>query len=92
MCEVGLKGLEFVVGISGIVGGVVYMNVGVYDGEIKDIFEWVEVLDENLNRLKFFKLDMRFFYRYSWLKEERMVFIRAVFCFKFVDKEDIFFL
>ncbi|WAM35978.1 UDP-N-acetylmuramate dehydrogenase [Caldicellulosiruptor acetigenus] len=88
-CEAGLKGLEFSVGIPGTVGGAVYMNAGAYDGEIKDIFEWAEVLDENLNRLKLSKSDMRFSYRHSRLKEERMVLLRAAFCLKFADKEDI---
>lgn len=35
---VDLIGFEFVCGILGSVGGVVYMNVGVYGGEIKDVF------------------------------------------------------
>lgn len=88
-CEAGLKGLEFAVGIPGTVGGAVYMNAGAYDGEIKDVFEWAEVLDDNLNRLKLSKSDIRFSYRHSRLKEERMVLLRAAFCLQYASKEDI---
>jgi UDP-N-acetylmuramate dehydrogenase len=88
-CEAGLKGLEFAVGIPGTVGGAVYMNAGAYDGEIKDVFERAEVLDENLNPVELGRADMRFSYRNSRLKEEKMVLLRAVFCLKFADREDI---
>ncbi|WP_041737834.1 UDP-N-acetylmuramate dehydrogenase [Caldicellulosiruptor owensensis] len=88
-CEKGLKGLEFAVGIPGTVGGAVYMNAGAYDGEIKDVFEWAEVLDKNLNILKLSKSEMKFSYRHSRLKEEKMVLLRAVFSLEFASKEDI---
>ncbi|WPX09120.1 UDP-N-acetylmuramate dehydrogenase [Anaerocellum danielii] len=88
-CEAGLKGLEFAVGIPGTVGGAIYMNAGAYDGEIKDIFEWAEVLDENLNRLKLSNPEMRFSYRHSRLKGEKLVLLRAAFCLQYASKEDI---
>lgn len=43
----GLFGLEFVVGISGLVGGVVYMNVGVYGFDMSEIFVKVYILFED---------------------------------------------
>ncbi|BCS82138.1 UDP-N-acetylmuramate dehydrogenase [Anaerocellum diazotrophicum] len=88
-CEAGLKGLEFAVGIPGTVGGAVYMNAGAYDGEIKDVFEWAEVLDENLNPVKLGRTDMRFSYRHSRLKEEKLVLLKTVFCLQYASKEDI---
>jgi len=88
-CEKGLKGLEFAVGIPGTVGGAVYMNAGAYDSEIKDVFEWAEVLDKNLNILKLSKSEMKFSYRHSRLKEEKMVLLRAAFSLEFASKEDI---
>lgn len=42
----GLTGLEFAYGIPGSVGGAVYMNAGAYGGEMKDVLQSVEFLDE----------------------------------------------
>ncbi len=39
----GLAGLEFLVGIPGMVGGAVAMNAGAYGGEIRDVLDWAEV-------------------------------------------------
>ncbi|WAM32659.1 UDP-N-acetylmuramate dehydrogenase [Caldicellulosiruptor naganoensis] len=88
-CENGLKGLEFAVGIPGTVGGAVYMNAGAYDGEIKDVFECAEVLDEKLNILKLGKEDMRFSYRHSRLKEEKMILLRSTFRLQYAKEGDI---
>lgn len=88
-CEKGLKGLEFAVGIPGTVGGAVYMNAGAYDGEIKDIFECAEVLDENLNIIKLGKSDMRFSYRHSRLKEEKLILVKATFRLQYAGEGDL---
>ena len=42
-----LSGLEFAWGIPGNVGGAVFMNAGAYGGEMKDVVESVEYLDEH---------------------------------------------
>lgn len=39
-----LSGIEFAAGIPGTVGGGVFMNAGAYDGEIKNVVEFVRVL------------------------------------------------
>ena len=44
----GLTGLEFAYGIPGTVGGGVFMNAGAYGGEMRDVLEWVEYLDETV--------------------------------------------
>ena len=44
--ELGLTGLEFAGGIPGSVGGAVTMNAGAYGGEIVQVLEEVDFLDE----------------------------------------------
>src|SRR5699024_6173952 len=41
-----LTGLDFARGIPGSVGGVLFMNAGVYGGEIKDVLIQATVVDE----------------------------------------------
>ncbi|MDP1340966.1 FAD-binding protein, partial [Klebsiella variicola] len=49
LAERGLGGFEFASGIPGTVGGAVIMNAGAYGGEIKDIIESCEWMDEDGN-------------------------------------------
>lgn len=42
----GLTGLEFAHGIPGTLGGGVFMNAGAYDGEMAQVIDWVDCLDE----------------------------------------------
>lgn len=46
-------------------------------------------MDKNLNILKLSKSEMKFSYRHSRLKEEKMVLLRAAFSLEFAAKEDI---
>ena len=41
----GLTGLEFLAGMPGTVGGAVWMNARCYGGEIADVLEWTEIID-----------------------------------------------
>lgn len=61
----GLTGMEFASGIPGSLGGAVTMNAGAYGGEMKDVIEWVEVLDWNLNLKRLKNDEMKFMYRKS---------------------------
>ena len=45
--EAGLSGLEFASGIPGSVGGAVRMNAGAYGGEMSQVVERVDYLDED---------------------------------------------
>ena len=42
----GLTGLEFAHGIPGTMGGGVFMNAGAYEGEMAQVVDWVDCLDE----------------------------------------------
>ncbi len=43
--ELSFTGLEFAYGIPGSIGGAVYMNAGAYGGEMKDVLDYVQVMD-----------------------------------------------
>ena len=65
--ELGLGGLEFIVGLPAHLGGLICMNAGAYDKNISDFIEWIEVVDiEGLKRL--YKKDIQFNYRKTSIK------------------------
>lgn len=65
-----LTGIEFASGIPGTIGGAITMNAGAYGGEMKDVVEWVEVLDTlgKVRKIKNQYLDFR--YRKSLFTEK----------------------
>lgn len=73
----GLTGLEFASGIPGSLGGAVTMNAGAYGGEMKDIIEWVEVLDKDLNLMRLKNDDMKFVYRKSIIEPCMHIVLRC---------------
>ncbi len=75
-----LAGMEFASGIPGAVGGAVAMNAGAYNGEMKDIVEWVDLLDKNLQMIRLKNEDMEFGYRKSVVEPHHLIVIRC--CFK----------
>lgn len=72
-----LTGLEFAGGIPGYVGGAMAMNAGAYGGEMKDIVEWVEALDENLELRRYRNEEMQFGYRKSIVEPRHLVVLRC---------------
>lgn len=74
-----LRGLEFATGIPGSVGGAVMMNAGAHGGEVQEVLEWSEVMDSNGEIHRFTNADLRFDYRYSILKDNPMVVVKACF-------------
>ena len=68
-CRDGYTGLEFAHGIPGSVGGGVCMNAGAYEGELRHVIEWVEILfpDEGVRRIPC--EEIKFSYRHSILTD-----------------------
>lgn len=60
-----LAGFEFASGIPGTIGGAVFMNAGAYGGEMKDVVEWVKVINEEGDIVKYANEEMDFEYRNS---------------------------
>ncbi|MCR5206325.1 MAG: UDP-N-acetylmuramate dehydrogenase [Lachnospiraceae bacterium] len=80
--SMGYSGLEFAAGIPGSVGGAVVMNAGAYGGEIKDVFEYADVLDENGDVIRLKREDMDFGYRKSIIQEKEYIVLDVMFVLK----------
>lgn len=87
--ENGLTGLEFASGIPGTVGGALIMNAGAYDGEMKQVVEYVSVSDKEGNLLELNNDTMEFGYRTSVLKNQKFVVTECCFLLQAGDKEEI---
>lgn len=87
--ENNLSGLEFISGIPGSIGGLIFMNAGAYKKEIKDILIDVLVLkDSELVLMN--KDELGFSYRHSIFKEHRdWIIVAARFSLDVSNKEDI---
>lgn len=85
----GLSGMEFAHGIPGTVGGGVYMNAGAYGGEIAQICESVEVMDENGSLSIRDCAHMGLSYRHSILEDEGGIVVSAIFRLTPGDAEQI---
>ncbi len=72
-----LTGLEFAHYIPGTFGGALYMNAGAFNGEMSDVVEWVEYVDENGDLKKVYTDGEFFAYRYSRTQEREWVIVRA---------------
>lgn len=85
----GLTGLEFISGIPGTVGGVVYMNAGAYLSEVSFVLKDVTLLMDGEVRV-LTKDEMAFGYRHSILQQhEDWVVLSARFELEKGNKEEI---
>lgn len=75
----GLTGLEFAYGIPGTVGGAVVMNAGAYGGEMRQVVDFVRMLDGGLQSVTQKSGEMAFGYRTSILKQKPYVVLSAGF-------------
>ena len=87
--NLGLSGMEFAHGIPGTVGGGVYMNAGAYGGEISQICESVDVMDEGGAIRTLSAEEMDFSYRHSILESSGEIVISAVFRLTPANPEEI---
>ncbi len=73
-----LTGMEFAAGIPGTLGGAVVMNAGAYGGEMKDIIEYVDILEEDLTVKRYLCDEMEFGYRHSIVDGSKVVLGAAI--------------
>lgn len=65
----GLGGMEFAVGIPGVLGGAVVMNAGCYGSQMNDVVEGVEIIDKKGNKGFLSNSELGFGYRSSKIKD-----------------------
>lgn len=75
--EASLTGFEFAAGIPGTLGGAVMMNAGAYGGEMKDIVEYVQLMDRDGNLIEKSCNEMDFSYRHSIVENGDYIVIGA---------------
>ena len=68
-----MTGFEFASGIPGTLGGAVTMNAGAYGGEMKDVIEYVDVIDDRGREKRISGKDMDFSYRHSIVPEKNYI-------------------
>lgn len=64
--DAGLTGFEFAAGIPGTLGGALLMNAGAYGGEIKDVAEYTDWIDETGTKRRMCGNEHDFSYRSSF--------------------------
>jgi len=72
----GLRGLEFLAGIPGSIGGAVAMNAGAYGSEITDVLDWAEIVTRGGDLVRLPVQALGFGYRRSSLPDGAVV-VRA---------------
>ena len=87
--ERGLAGLEFASGIPGSVGGAIAMNAGAYGGEIAQVLEEVDFLDEEGEPRTLPASECEFGYRHSVFSDRRCLILRGRFRLEQGDPEAI---
>lgn len=79
IAKASLTGFEFASGIPGTVGGAIYMNAGAYGGEMKDIIEYAQILDDKGNIRKIMNKDLELGYRKSIISKKNYVVLSVCF-------------
>jgi len=74
----GLTGLEFAHGIPGTLGGAVSMNAGAYGGEISQVIEMTEYLDEDMTLKIVAGDEHEFSYRHSVFSDSGRIIVGSL--------------
>ncbi len=69
----GLKGLEFLSGIPGSIGGAVAMNAGAYGGDIAEVLDWAEVVMRSGEIVRMSAAQLALSYRHANLPADAVV-------------------
>ena len=87
--EHSLTGLEYAWGIPGTVGGAVYMNAGAYGGEISDVIESCDYINDYGKLCTFTKEQMDLSYRHSIFSDNKYIITDSTFKLDKGDKVEI---
>jgi len=77
-----LTGLEFMIGIPGLIGGAIYGNAGSGGYNISDYIEHVYTIDRQGKKYLFYKEEMNFKRRYSIFQENQHIILGGTFKLK----------
>ncbi len=77
--SLGLRDLDFLVGIPGSVGGALVMNAGIPEGAVSDVVTRVGALTFDKKLITLTPEECRFGYRSSRFQEERLIVIEGEF-------------
>ena len=84
-----LTGLEFACGIPGTIGGAVFMNAGAYNGEISNVIESADIINEKSEVITLSKEELELGYRSSIVMKKNYIVLSAKFKLENGDKKDI---
>lgn len=84
-----LGNIEFMQTIPGMLGGMIKMNAGAHQQEMKDIINWVEIMDENGEIHRINNVDCGFSYRHSKFQNDWVILRANLKCVKKAQTEII---
>ena len=84
-----LSGMEALYGIPASVGGALYMNAGAYGGEMSQVVESANCIDEDKNICSLSVADMQLGYRTSIFKKQKSIITSVTFKLKKANQSDI---
>lgn len=78
-CRLGYTNLEFLAGIPGTIGGIIYMNAGAWNKQISDYLETVTYLDEFGNLCEMDNINNKGFkYRFSPFQKRKIIIVGCI--------------
>ena len=84
-----LKGFEFAAGIPGTLGGAVCMNAGAYGGEMKQVIQSVDAIDQDGNIITLSNKELELGHRTSLIQKKGLVVLSVTLKLEHGCKDDI---